>query len=174
MYEIASATRIKSTLLFIPVITFIFTSALIFLFACCTLFYTAGRSSLSSETSMMYRTTRCYIPHFVILHWFLSSLFKVLHFIPGIGLIQGSSKGEAQQIIEGRGVRAGSCGPPLIHTYIHTYIHCLQSWIICRYEYWLKSVARKLVMKFFFRKINTKHRFSQVFLFVIKPDSALI
>jgi hypothetical protein len=32
--------------------------------------------------------------------------YKVLHFIRGVGLIKGYLKGEAQQIIEGRGARA--------------------------------------------------------------------
>jgi hypothetical protein len=43
---------------------------------------------------------------------------KALHFIRNVGLI----KGEAQQIIEGRGARAGfQWLTP--YTYIHTYIH---------------------------------------------------
>jgi hypothetical protein len=44
-------------------------------------------------------------------------IYKVLHFNRGVGLIKGQLKGEAQQIIEGRGARAGFYGPPLIHTY---------------------------------------------------------
>jgi hypothetical protein len=43
---------------------------------------------------------------------------KVLHFIRGVGLIRGYSKGEAQYIFKSRGARADFCGPPLIHTYI--------------------------------------------------------
>jgi hypothetical protein len=50
-------------------------------------------------------------------------LSKVMQFIRSAEFIKGLSKGEAQQISDGRGVGAGS-GPPLIHTYIHTYIHC--------------------------------------------------
>jgi hypothetical protein len=47
-----------------------------------------------------------------------ASIYEVLHFIQSVRLIKGQLKGEAQQIIEGCGARAGFYGPPLIHTYI--------------------------------------------------------
>jgi hypothetical protein len=46
-------------------------------------------------------------------------MYRVLHFIPGVGLIKSKLKVEAQYIIEGRGARAEFYGPPL---YIPTYI----------------------------------------------------
>jgi hypothetical protein len=46
---------------------------------------------------------------------------KILHFIRSLGLIKGKSKGEAQQIIEGRGARAGSLWPTP-YAFIHSLI----------------------------------------------------